>query len=177
MTVYNFTLLVSGVDEDRLDDIYEATDGGATVELGGQWTNRIGYDEEADTLAEAIMAAVKQIEEVPGMTVVRIDEDQLVWASEIADRAGRTRQSVDQLVKGQRGPGDFPQPVSGNVRNPLWRWLEVEEWFARYEGREPDMERPAVIGAINAALEARRNLQRRPDPTLAGELEALLRAS
>jgi predicted DNA-binding transcriptional regulator AlpA len=90
-----------------------------------------------------------------------------------SDRIGRSRQSVDQLVKAQRGPGGFPAPVSGNARNPLWRWAEVEAWFAAYEHREIDTERPAVTGAINGALEARRNLHAHPDPTLAAKLEAL----
>lgn len=176
MSTYNVTLLVAGVDEDGLDDIYDATDGAATVEIGDRWTSTVGFDIESDTFAGAVLQAIDQIEQVPGLTVVRVEPDQLVWASEIADRIGRTRQSIDQLVKGQRGPGTFPAPVSGNVRNPLWRWADVEAWFAAYEHREIDIERPAVIGAINGALEARRNLHVQPNPELAARLEALIGA-
>ncbi|MHB1928777.1 MAG: helix-turn-helix transcriptional regulator [Acidimicrobiales bacterium] len=174
MNTYNLTLLVAGVDEDRLDDIYEVTDGAANVELGDRWTSTVGYDVQAGTFADAALRAIKLIEEVPGLRVVRVEPDQLVWASEIAERIGRTRQSIDQLVKAQRGPGGFPSPVSGTVRNPLWRWAEVEAWFAAYENREIDTERSAVIGAINGALEARRNLHARPNPDLAAKLEALI---
>ncbi|MGH9103381.1 MAG: helix-turn-helix transcriptional regulator [Acidimicrobiales bacterium] len=176
MNTYNVTLMVAGVGEEHLDGIYEATDGAANVEVGDRWTSTVGFDIEADTFADAILQAIDQIEQVPGLTVVRVEPDQLVWASEIADRIGRTRQSIDQLVKGQRGPGGFPAPVSGNVRNPIWRWADVEAWFAAYEHREIDTERPAVIGAINGALEARRNLHVQPNPELAARLQALIGA-
>lgn len=176
MNTYNVTLMVVGVAEERLDDIFEATDGAATVEVADRWASTVGFDIEADTFADAVLQAIDQIEQVGGLTVVRVEPDQLVWASEIADRIGRTRQSIDQLVKGRRGPGGFPSPVSGNVRNPLWRWADVEAWFAAYEHREIDTERPAVIGAINGALEARRNLHLQPNPGLATRLEALIGA-
>lgn len=176
MNTYNLTLLVAGIDENRLDDIYEATDGAANVEVGDRWTSRVGFDIEADAFANAVLRAIAEVESVPGLTVVRVEPDQLVWASEIADRLDRTRQSVDQLVQGQRGPGGFPGPVSGNVRNPLWRWAEVEAWFAAYEHRQLDTERPSVIGVINGALETRRNLHLQPNPDLAAELKALISA-
>lgn len=176
MTSYDLTLLVSGLDEALLDRVFEATDGVANIELGDRWTSTVGFDIEAETFADAVLRAINEVEEVPGVTVVRVEPGQLVWASEIADRVSRTRQSVDQLVKAKRGPGGFPPPVAGNGRNPLWRWLEVEAWFAAYENREIDTERPTVIGAINGALEARRNLHARPDPALAARLEALITA-
>lgn len=99
-----------------------------------------------------------------------------MWASEIAERLGRTRQSVDMLVRAKRGPGGFPSPVSGNVRNPLWRWADVEAWFAAYESRCVDTERAAVVGAVNGALEARRNLHLHPDLDLASRLGELIQA-
>jgi predicted DNA-binding transcriptional regulator AlpA len=176
MNTYNLTLLVNGIHEDLLDELYAATDGAANVELSATLTSTVGFDVEADTFADAVLRVITELESVPGLTVVRVEPDQLVWASEIAERVGRTRQSVDQLVKGQRGPGGFPAPVSGNARNPLWRWAEVEVWFAAYEQREIDTERPAVIGAINATLEARRNLHAQGDPELAAKLEALITA-
>src|SRR5437762_2493686 len=81
---------------------------------------------------------VEAVESVDGLEVVHVDPDELVWASEIAQRTGRSRQSVDQLIKGQRGPGNFPAPARHATRNPLWRWSEVEAWFAAYQGREAD---------------------------------------
>ena len=97
---------------------------------------------------------------VEGAEALHVDPDELVWASEIAERTGRSRQSIDQLVRGQRGPGNFPAPVSHATRNPLRRWSDVEAWFAEYEGRPADTERSAVLGALNGALEARQSLRK-----------------
>ena len=113
---------------------------------------------------DAVLSAIEAVESVEGLEVVRVDPDELVWASEIAARTGRSRQSIDQLVKGQRGPGGFPPPASHATRNPLWRWSDVEEWFAKYEGRQPEVESPLVIGAINGALQARHALREASEP-------------
>lgn len=156
MNTFTVKLVATGVDEAHLDDIFEATSGAANVELADTWTSTVGCDIEADSFADAVVKAIRDLEQVGGVTVVRVEPDQLVWAAEIAERVGRSRQSVDQLVKAQRGPGGFPTPVSGNARNPLWRWAEVEAWFATYEQRPVDTERPDVIGAINGALDTRR---------------------
>jgi hypothetical protein len=100
---------------------------------------------------------------------------ELVWAPEIAARTGRNRQLGDQLVKGHRGPGGFPPPASHATRNPLWRWPEVEAWFAEYEGRRPVTERAVLIGAINGALQSRRGLRVASEPEpLHQALEQLL---
>lgn len=108
---------------------------------------------------------------------MRVEPDPVVRASAIAERTGRSRQSIDMLIKGQRGPGGFPRPVSGTDRKPLWRWSEVEDWFARYTDYQHDRERASVIGAINGALEARRNVRVSEDPELARSVQHLLAAS
>ncbi len=175
MNTYTFTLIVTGVDEKHLDALYEAGCDDATIGLGGR-QSEVGFDREAPSLLHAIVTAIADVEGADA-TVLRVEPDPVVWASAIAERMGRTRQSVDMLIKGQRGPGEFPQPVSGTVRNPLWRWSEVEDWFARYTDYEPDRERTAVIGAINGALEARRNMRASEDPDLARSVQQLLAAS
>ncbi len=55
----------------------------------------------------------------------------------------------------------------------MWRWTDMEAWFAAYEHREIDIDHPAVFGAINEALEARRNLHVKPNLELAARMEAL----
>ncbi len=102
--------------------------------------------------------------------VERVEPDELVWASDIAKRTDRSRESVRLLIEGRRGPGGFPEPV---VREPtaLWRWSEVEEWFSRYLGRPltyADLGR--AIAAVNHVLEARRRAGRKERQQLAAVL-------
>ena len=159
MTDHHFTLTIRGALTDaRLDALFEAGCDDATFSAGGELTFA-EFDRTAPTLLEAVVSAITEVESVEGLEALHIDPDDLVWASEIAARTGRTRQSVDLLIKGRRGPGGFPPPASHATRNPLWRWSEVECWFANYEGRQTDTERSAVIGAINGALQARHSLR------------------
>jgi predicted DNA-binding transcriptional regulator AlpA len=175
LTLYTFTLLATGVDEEDLDALYEAGCDDAIVSFdAGQ--SEIEFDRAAPSLLEAIRTAIAATESA-GATVVRVEPDSLVPASAIAERMGRTRQSVDMLIKGQRGPGSFPPPVAGASRHPLWRWSEVEDWFVDYTGYRPDRERTAVIGAFNGALEARRNVRVSDDPDLARSAAQLVGAA
>jgi predicted DNA-binding transcriptional regulator AlpA len=154
-----FTLTIRGpLTDERLDALYEAGCNDATFSTKGELTFA-EFDRETTTLVDAIDSAITAVESVPGVEVLHVDPDELVWAAEIAERTGRTRASVDHLIRGVRGPGDFPPPASHATRNPLWRWSEVEDWFAAYEGRQPDTERSAIIGAINGALQARLGLR------------------
>jgi predicted DNA-binding transcriptional regulator AlpA len=159
MPEHNFELAISGaLTDDRLDALVDAGCDDATFSTKGDLTFA-NFTREAPTMLDAIVSAIAAVESVDGLEVLRVDPDELVWASEIAERTGRSRQSVDQLIKGQRGPGGFPSPASHATRNPLWRWSEVEAWFAAYEGRQPDTERSIVLGAINGALQARHSLR------------------
>lgn len=159
MPEHNFELTIRGEFTDgRLDALVEKGCDDATFSSKGDLTFAT-FDREAPTMLDALVSAIAAVESVDGLEVLHVDPDELVWASEIAERSGRSRQSIDQLVKGQRGPGGFPAPASHATRNPLWRWSEVEGWLAAYEGREPDTERSSVLGAINGALAARHGLR------------------
>jgi hypothetical protein len=159
MPDHHFTLTISGaLTDDRLDALFEAGCDDATFSTKGPLT--FGeFDRDAPTLLDAVLSAITAVESAKIGEVLHVDPDELVWASEIGERTGRSRQSIDLLVRGQRGPGDFPLPASHATRNPLWRWSEVEAWFAAYEGRPVDRERSTVIGTLNGALEARRGLR------------------
>jgi len=159
MAEHHFTLTIRGpLTDARLDALFEAGCDDATFSTKGELTFA-EFDRDETGLLEAVVSAIGAVESVIGAEVLHVDPDELVWASEIAERTGRSRQSVDLLVRGHRGPGDFPAPVSHATRNPLWRWSEVEAWFAAYEGRPADAERSAVLGALNGALEARHGLR------------------
>lgn len=157
MAEHQFSLTIRGVFSDAiLDSLFGAGCDDATIAHRGALIFA-EFDREADSVLDAVVSAIRDVESVEGLEVLHVDPDELVWASEIAERVGRSRQSVDQLIKGQRGPGGFPAPASHATRNPLWRWSEVDAWFEAYEGRRADTERSAVLGAINGALQARRS--------------------
>jgi predicted DNA-binding transcriptional regulator AlpA len=102
-----------------------------------------------------LRSAIEQVESVPGVRVARLEPDDLVTMSEIAQRLGRSRESVRLLVSGERGPGGFPPPVSHlKARTRLWRWSEVAAWAER-DDQPIDLSAATAIAAINAALTLR----------------------
>ena len=175
MSEHHFEMTVQGdLTDDRLEALVNAGCDDATFSTKGSLTFA-SFDRDAPTLLAAIISAVRDVESIDAFRVIRVDPDELVWASEIAERTGRSRQSVEQLVKGRRGPGNFPAPASHSTRNPLWRWPEVETWFAAYDGRPADTERAVIVSALNGALQARHRLTEAIEPlTLRQALQSLL---
>lgn len=158
MPEYEFTLVLHGdLDDDAVDALFEAGCDDATVgEVDG-----VGYADflrEAPSFGEALRSAIDQVETVPGLTVSRVEPDDLVTLSEIAQRLGRSRESVRLLAAGERGQGDFPPPVSHlKARTRLWRWSEVAAWAQRHD-QPIDLTTATAIAAINAALTLRKTL-------------------
>lgn len=150
MLEHNFTLILSGDVDAALDDLYDAGCDDATFGA----VDGIPYaefDRAAATLADAVLAAVDDVQSVPGVRVCHVEPDELVTAADIARRLGRTRESVRLLIAGERGPGGFPAPASRlTERNRLWRWSDVTAWT----GETPELNAD-VIAAVNAALELR----------------------
>ncbi len=150
MPDHNFTLILRGDVDARLDELFEAGCYDATF---GQ-VDHVAFaefDRVAPTLGDAILAAITDVESVAGLVVAKVEPDDLVTASEIAERTGRTRESVRLLISDRRGPGGFPAPASrATVRNRLWRWADVQAWVG-----DASTGHTEVIAAINAALELR----------------------
>jgi predicted DNA-binding transcriptional regulator AlpA len=163
MAEYNFELMINGdLTDVVLDALFEAGCDDATFSAEeGRITAE--FDREGLTLFDAVISAIEDVESVGGLEVLEVSPDELIWASEIAQRTGRSRQSIDQLIKAQRGPGGFPVPASHATRNPLWRWSDVQAWFAAYEGRDPDSVRSVALSAINGALQARHSVRAAPE--------------
>ena len=156
MTDHQFTLVLQGnLNHDQtLDALFEAGCNDATFGT----VDQVGYAEfvrEASSFGEAVRSAIEDVESVPGIKVQRIEPDDLVTMAEIAERLGRSRESVRLLIQGARGPGGFPAPVSHlRAKSRLWRWSEVALWAA--ESTSPvDSHAAAVIAALNAALTLR----------------------
>lgn len=140
MTTHQFTLIVEGPDlqdPDNLDALYAAGCDDATVGRIGE-VQYIDFDRESAGFGEAVASALKDVEgAIPGAHVNQLEPDDLVTMAEIAQRTGRTRESIRLLIAGERGPGGFPPPATHfRERQRMWRWNEVATWFAA-ELREP----------------------------------------
>ncbi len=149
---YEFTLIIQGLDlEDDAqgDALFERCDDATFGEVDG-----VGYGDfhqDAETLGEAVLAAIAVVASVPGLRVVHVEPDTLVTAAEIADRMEWSKEYVRLLAKGERGSG-FPAPVSHvRGRNRLWRWADVAAW----NGRTEEARDAYVLAAVNALLDMR----------------------
>jgi hypothetical protein len=142
------------------------------------------FNRVAMTFERAVLSAIENIESAQtALTVVRVEPDDLVTASGIAERTGRSRQSIAQLIAGERRSGDFPTPISTtDGKRKIWRWTDVQAWFAKHNDEAlPDGRRAHFIAAINGALEVRRHSDGyRHDggsPTVVREIQTIAQAA
>jgi len=165
MPVFDFALRLNRAPtDDEIESLYEATGGDSDVE----WNPDAGYgavtvNREADTLTDAIVSAVHDVEQVPGLRVVGAGQDDLVTMLDIARRVGRTRASVRMLVNGQRGPGGFPHPVlvtTGGEK--VWNWPEAAAWLRDQLGIAVEVP-PHELMIADRLLVARAALAEEPD--------------
>ena len=159
MDTYSFIFIIRGADvlaEEHADALFEA---GCDDALFGErdGVQYADFDREAESFAKAIDSAVTAIETaVSGAMVVRIEPDDIVSLSGIAERVGRTKESVRLLAAGQRGAGGFPPPASWIAgKQKLWQWADVAAWFAAQGEDVPEHASAAFIAALNGALETR----------------------
>jgi hypothetical protein len=168
---WTFRLDLVGLDTDddaRLDALYEAGCDDATfaTDAGGVYAV---FHRPASTPEQAVLSAIRSVEGVGGsIHVVRVAvEDDWLTAAEIAERTGRSRQNIGQLVRGERGPGGFPAPVARRgARSPLFSWAEVQGWLTRHmpgEAPTPTQDVSAdFLAAVNDRLDLRERLRRVP---------------
>ena len=160
MGLHNFTLVISGPVDEKLEELFEA---GCDDALFGE-VDSVHYgefDREAPTFREAITSAMRAVNLIDELHVERVEPEDLVTMTEIAERLARTRESVRLLIAGERGPGDFPAPMSHlRDRNRLWRWASVLAWWKSTNGEplgdEPAYEDAVFIAALNSGLDWRR---------------------
>ena len=116
------------------------------------------FDRVSNTFGEAVTSAIADIgRSGTGFEAVRVEPEELVNASAIAERLGRSRQSVQLLIEAKRGPGRFPEPAAWLGKRRLWRWADVSRWFATYTESIPDGAESALFtAALNAWLDLRR---------------------
>lgn len=164
-TTYTFTLILDGADvtkSENLDALYEAGCDDATIGIGNG-IPRADFDREAGSFVDAMFSAIHDVQRaVPGLRVVRVQPGELVTASAIAERTGRTRESVRLLIEGKRGPGSFPSAIAWvDAKTRIWEWSEVARWFAEAMDERPSyVDEAAAIAAVNDALSLRAHARR-----------------
>lgn len=165
---YDFALIISGVGDltpTAEDALFTAGCDDATLSI------RYGllyaeFTRTAGSLKDAIVSAIRAVRKAGiGAEVLRVDECNLVTASDIARRIGRSRQLIHQYITGQRGPGTFPPPECHLAdHKPLWAWCAVSHWLAQNNLLRPEESWNAeVIAAINTTLESARQRERHPE--------------
>jgi hypothetical protein len=119
-----------------------------------QGTAEVAFDRDASALVDAVLTAVRDLDQV-GLPAVRVrDDDDLVTLGVVAERIGRSREAVRLWSIGRTGPGGFPPPASVSTGSSLYRWSQVAPWLRERMGFElPDPE--PVLAAVNLALQLR----------------------
>lgn len=130
MKTHEFTVIASGLDpeaEDFADRFFEAGCEDATLSFQ-KGAIIIEFYREAVSFSKAVVSAYEAVLRA-GAKVERIEPDYLVSLSEIADRSGKTRQSISLYTRGERDEG-FPAPVARvTSKHPLYDWEEVAGWL------------------------------------------------
>lgn len=130
------------------------------------------FDREANSLPDAVMSAIEDLESTGEVFVLRVEPEDMVNAATIAARLGKSREGVRLWASGARGPGDFPEPrfYLGEGFHPIWTWSSVVAWHAKYTGalNAEAVEDATFLAYVNAVLEFRR-FSRRFTPDQLGE--------
>lgn len=176
--VYSFTIFLRGpdvLDDERMDSLYEA---GCDDALFGErdGAQYAAFDRAAPSFSDALQSAITAITSaVDGLSVVRIEPDELVTMAAIAERAKVTRESIRLLSSGARGPGGFPSPVAyADHKTRLWFWPDVAHWLTEHDKAKVviDSEAADLVAAMNAAFGLRehaKHLHHKRDLALVAE--------
>ena len=88
MTTHTFTLIVDGPDlqaDALVDEVFEADCHDALVGRA-DGIQFVDFDREADTLQDAVMTAIGELESITGITVTHLGDAGLVSMADIATR-------------------------------------------------------------------------------------------
>jgi hypothetical protein len=160
---YDFELILSRpFYEPELDGLFQRTRGQVTVAFvrdihAADRQGQAACVWESSSLAGAVMEIIGHIEaSAPGLTTVRLEPDPLLSMQEIADRVGRSVESVRMAIKGGRATGRFDRPeirrafpaAETSTPHRLWRWSAVADWYGIHDPqiREADPTAKAING-------------------------------
>lgn len=166
MKMFEFTLVVEGIDLADPEHVDALLGGGCddAMPIARDGVTMLAFARDAESAELALCSSVDDVERaVPGAIVIELEAD-LVSTPDVAERVGRTRESVRLLVEGKRGPGGFPSPVGwvgDGIR--VWRWADVHAWCRRHLDFDDDAE---PIDATTATLFNSTLAERRRDLVL-----------
>jgi len=161
METFEFTIhLDRQPTEYEIDRLFEVGFDDSLPEVGNG-RGMIHLARRAETLGVAIVSAIDDAH-AAGFNVTSIEDEDLVSLRTIAHRIGRSTEYVRLLAIGQRGPGSFPPPVSGDGWQ-LFSWTDVTAWVKANLGIDiPEDDRSRTLALANHLLHAR-NLSRESD--------------
>jgi len=177
---FDFALVLDGLSDltdEVMDKLYKAGCDDATFSL------RYGrvfaeFSRTTATYAEAVLSAIRDVRAANiGADLLRVNECDLVTASDIARRIDRSRELVSQYISGGRGPGHFPPPECFLAdEKPLWAWCAVSYWLVENQLMKPEVhERALFTWVVNEWLSAQRSRVENPD--LVSQVETALATS
>lgn len=157
MQTYEFDFILDRApNDDEQDRLYEVGGDDAMVEYNLTTnTGTVHFDRQAESLAEALVSALRTIE-AAGLRTVAVASEDLVTLKEIAARTSRGYESVRLLAAGKRGPGGFPPPLSAEGWS-LYSWAQVSDWFRKAYAIEqaPTGDYDRMIAAADHLVRAR----------------------
>ncbi|SEG32901.1 hypothetical protein SAMN04489712_104431 [Thermomonospora echinospora] len=148
MPNYDFELILSRpLLEAELDPLFQRTYGNVTVAFvrdmqalrGNEQPGQASCRWQASSLSAAIMEVIEQLEglgpvaDAPGLRVLSVEADPLLSMRDIAERVGRSLESVRLSIRGTRGPGNFPASETTSSGHRLWRWSRVAAWYGVHD--------------------------------------------
>jgi hypothetical protein len=129
MPTFEFTVALDRAPaDDDFDRLFDAT----PETRDGRGVLNVARD--AASMSAAIVSVVRDVTRA-GFRVVSVEDDDLVSLKTVAQRTGRSYESVRLLATGKRGPGEFPEPLSGDGW-ALYSWALVAEWYSRNYGAD-----------------------------------------
>ncbi|TDB98075.1 hypothetical protein [Actinomadura sp. 7K534] len=160
MPSYDFALILSRpLYEDELDPLFDRTHGAVTVSIisepeHAERPGNASCSWPGPTLAAAIMEVVEHVEvSAPGVHVLQVEADPLLTIRDIAERVGRSLDSVRHAITGSRGVAGFPSSEMSSAGHRLWRWSKIAAWYGI---DDPQLiEAKPTVQAINGWLALR----------------------
>ncbi|XRQ06143.1 hypothetical protein ACN3XK_57925 [Actinomadura welshii] len=160
MPSYDFALILSRpFYEDELDPLFDRTHGAVTVSIISEpaHAERAGNAScswPGRTLAAAIMEVIEHVEgSTQDVHVLQVEADPLLTIRDIAERVGRSLDSVRHAITGSRGVTGFPASEMSSAGHRLWRWSRIAAWYGI---DDPQLiEAKPTVQAINGWLALR----------------------